>query len=179
MRKISYGGANSLDTYLSGPRGETDWLMWSPEPEAARLMADSWKNVDAVLCGRKTFEAAVRMGAADKTIPGVTGYVFSRTLPDGATGPNMLVREDAAAFVRRLKSQPGKDIILMGGGELARSLFEADLIDEVGMNIHPLLLGDGAPMFQPLSRRINLELAESRTFKNGCVYLRYRVKHAA
>jgi dihydrofolate reductase len=65
----------------------------------------------------------------------------------------------------------------MGGGELARALFEADLIDEVGFNIHPVLLGSGIPAFHPLSRQINLELVMSRTLKNGCVLVTYRVKH--
>ncbi len=65
----------------------------------------------------------------------------------------------------------------MGGGELARSLFEAGLIDEIGFNIHPVLLGAGVPVFHPMSRQIDLELHECRAFKNGCVYVSYRVKH--
>jgi dihydrofolate reductase len=65
----------------------------------------------------------------------------------------------------------------MGGGELARSLFEAGLIDEVGFNIHPVLLGSGIPLFHPMSRQVHLELIERRSFKNGCVYVMYRVKN--
>ena len=76
-----------------------------------------------------------------------------------------------------LKQTEGKDICLMGGGELARSLFEADLIDEIGFNIHPVLLGSGIPLFHPMTRQINLELKECRAFKNGCVLVTYRVKH--
>jgi len=105
----------------------------------------------------------------------VKNYVFSRTLtecPDGVT----VVRDDAAEFVRGLKRQDGKDICLMGGGELARPLFEAGLIDEIGFNIHPVLLGSGIPLFHPMNRQIDLELLECRRFKNGCVYVLYRVK---
>jgi dihydrofolate reductase len=87
------------------------------------------------------------------------------------------VRADAAEFVRHLKQQDGKDICLMGGGEVARALFEAGLIDEIGFNIHPVLLGSGIPLFHPMTRQIDLELRECRAFKNGCVYLTYRVKH--
>ena len=65
----------------------------------------------------------------------------------------------------------------MGGGELARSLFEAGLIDELGFNIHPVLLGAGIPLFHPMSRQINLKLLECKTLKNGCVMVTYRVKH--
>jgi dihydrofolate reductase len=65
----------------------------------------------------------------------------------------------------------------MGGGELARSLFKAGLIDELGFNIHPVLLGSGIPLFHPMSRQINLQLLKCKTLKNGCVMVTYRVKH--
>ena len=65
----------------------------------------------------------------------------------------------------------------MGGGELARPLFEAGLIDRVGFNIHPVLLGSGVPAFHAMTRQIDLELEECRPFKNGCVYVSYRVVH--
>jgi riboflavin biosynthesis pyrimidine reductase len=64
----------------------------------------------------------------------------------------------------------------MGGGELAPALFEAGLIDDVGLNIHPVLLGSGVPLFHPMSRPIELELAECRQIAHGCVYVTYRVK---
>ena len=60
---------------------------------------------------------------------------------------------------------------------MARSLFEADLIDELGFNIHPVLLGSGIPLFHEMKRQINLELLECQPFKNGCVLVKYRVKH--
>ena len=87
-----------------------------------------------------------------------------------------MIRTDAAEFVRELKRQAGRDICVMGGGELARSLFEAGLIDEIGFNVHPVLLGSGIPLFHPMSRQIDLELLECRPFANGCVYVTYRVK---
>jgi dihydrofolate reductase len=106
----------------------------------------------------------------------MTTYVFSRTLPQKSDKGTEIVNGDAAAFVRDLKQRDGRDICLMGGGELARSLFEADLIDEVGLNIHPVLLGSGVPLFLPMNRQIDLELVESRTLKGGCVLVSYRVK---
>ena len=60
---------------------------------------------------------------------------------------------------------------------LAKSLFEADLIDEIGFNIHPVLLGSGIPLFYEMNRQINLELIECKQFKNGCLMASYRVKH--
>ena len=67
----------------------------------------------------------------------------------------------------------------MGGGELAASLLDAQLIDEIGLNIHPVLLGSGIPLFHPLNEQLDLELLECTAFKNGCVLVRYRVKSAA
>jgi dihydrofolate reductase len=63
----------------------------------------------------------------------------------------------------------------MSGGNFARSLLEADLIDEIGINVHPVLLGAGLPLFYEMTRPIDLELLECRQLKNGCVVLRYEV----
>jgi dihydrofolate reductase len=107
---------------------------------------------------------------------GIKTYVFSRTLEPGSHPDVDIVAEDAGAFVRKLKKQKGKDICVMGGGLLAKSLFEARVIDEIGFNIHPVLLGSGIPLFHEMKKQINLELLECRPFKNGCVYVSYRVK---
>jgi dihydrofolate reductase len=173
VRKITFGAANSLDNYLARTDHAVDWLMWGEE--AAAVMADYWKTIDTVLMGRKTYEVALRSGHG--SYPGVQNYVFSRTLKEGSDGGVTIVSADPAEFVRELKQRDGKDICLMGGGELARSLFEAGLIDEIGFNIHPVLLGAGIPLFHPMSRQIDLELLECRAFKNGCVLVSYRVKH--
>jgi dihydrofolate reductase len=176
MRKVTFGGANSLDNYLARPDHAVDWLLWGRE--AAAVMKDYWKTIDTVVMGRKTYEVAVRSGQGGKGYPGVKIYVFSRTLSEGSQDIVTVVRQDAAEFVSDLKEQDGKDICIMGGGELARSLFEAGLIDEIGFNIHPVLLGSGIPLFHPMSRQIDLKLLECKPFKNGCIYVRYRIKHA-
>ena len=175
MRKVTFGGANSLDNYLARSDHAVDWLLWTKE--LSQIMANYWKTIDTVLMGRKTYEVALRMGKGNGGYPGVKTYVFSRTLNKRADGSTTIIAEDAAKFVRKLKKQAGKGICVMGGGELARSLFEAGLIDEIGFNIHPVLLGAGIPLFHPMNHQINLELLECRPFKNGCVYVTYRVKH--
>ena len=174
MRKVTFGGANSLDNYLARPDHAVDWLMWCDE--AAAVMADYWKTIDTILMGRKTYEVALRSGHGGGAYPGMATYVFSRTLPPGSQGGATIVATDAVDFVRDLKGQDGKDICLMGGGELARPLFEAGLVDEIGFNIHPVLLGSGIPLFHSMNRQIDLELLECKIFKNGCVYVSYRVK---
>ena len=139
MRKVTFGGANSLDNYFARPDHAVDWLLWGDE--AAAVTADYWKTIDTVLMGRKTYEVVLRSRPGGGGYPGIKTYVFSRTLREGADGSVTVVSADAAEFVRELKQAAGKDICLMGGGELARSLFEAGLIDEVGFNVHPVLLG--------------------------------------
>ena len=109
--------------------------------------------------------------------PGIKSYVFSRTLKATKREPVEIISSDAVKFVRKLKKQAGKDICVMGGGKLAHSLFEAGLIDEVGFNIHPVLLGSGVPLFYPMKRQIDLELLDCKRFKNGCVCVTYRVKN--
>ena len=176
MRKVTFGGANSFDNYFARKDDAVDWLMWSDE--AAAVMADYWKTIDTVLMGRKTYEVAFKNSKGKHNpYPGIKSYVFSRTLKPRKKDTFEIVSEDAAAFVRKLKSEDGKDICVMGGGDFAKTLFEADLIDEIGFNIHPVLLGSGIPVFHEMSRQVDLELLECRPFKNGCVLVSYRVKH--
>ncbi len=176
MRKITFGGASSLDNFIARTDGAVDWLMWSDE--AGAVMKDYWQKIDTILMGRKTYEVAVGgVEGKSKANPygGIKTYIFSRTLKE-AEGAE-IISENAVEFVRDLKNQDGKEICLMGGGDFAKTLFEAGLIDEIGFNIHPVLLGQGIPLFLEMSRQIDLELIESQTFKNGCVYVLYQVKN--
>ena len=177
MRKVTFGGAPSLDGYFARKDDAVDWLMWSKE--AGAIMQAYWKTIDTIVMGRKTYEAALKMsGGKEKLYSGMQTYVFSRTLKSRKQGPFEIVSSDAVKFLRRLKKADGRDICVMGGGNLARSLFEADLIDEVGFNIHPILLGSGIPLFLEMKRQVNLELLECKPFRNGCVYVSYRVRRA-
>ena len=173
MRKVIYGGACSLDGFLSAGDGALDWLHFSKDVEA--VMKKFWANTDALLFGRKTWEQAG--GAGGGSSNGIRSYLFSRTLEQAPRKGVELVTADAGGFVRALKQQPGKDILVMSGGNFAASLFEAGVIDEVGLNIHPLLLGSGAPAFLDPGARVKLELTECRELDGGCVLVTYRVPH--
>jgi dihydrofolate reductase len=172
MRKVTYGAAVSLDLMIAGPGEAMDWLLWSDD--AARITGASWKGVDTILMGRKTYEFAARSGGGGGDPGGITTYIFSRTMAEAPAGAT-LVRDDAAGFVRALKTEAGGDIILMGGGELGSSLVEAGVVDEIGLNVHPVLLGDGTPFFRPMARRVDLTLVATQPIAKGCVFLRYRV----
>jgi dihydrofolate reductase len=85
------------------------------------------------------------------------------------------VTSDAVEFVRALKQSPGKEICLMSGGDFAQSLLTANLVDEIRLNIHPILLGSGIPTFRDPGHRVKLTLTESRQIDGGCVLASYKV----
>src|SRR5437867_7458149 len=153
MRKVTYGGANSLDNFIARKNDEVDWIMWNKEVSA--ITSKYWKTIDTVVMGRRTYEITAKLGSG--AYPGVKNYVFSRTLKKSRDKRVEIVSEDAAKFLRRLKSKKGKGICVMGGGILAKSLFDADLIDEIGICVHPVLLGSGIPLFHEMKKQINLE----------------------
>jgi dihydrofolate reductase len=175
MRKVTFGVANSLDNFIARNDHSVDWLLWGKE--AAAFMSEFWKKIDTVLWGRKTYEVATKNGTTSLASSGrVKNYVFSRILKGKSDDSVEIISEDAAGFVRKLKRRKGKEICVMGGGELANSLLQAGVIDEIGFNIHPVLLGSGIPLFLPMKRQVNLKLRECRPFKNGCVLVLYDVK---
>lgn len=177
MRKTTYGAACSLDGFITGRDGDIGWIHFSKDVQA--IMAEYWPRIDTILMGRKTWEFAAAAGsggdAGGEMMKGIRSYVFSRTLQRIDAPGVELVTSDAGEFVRKLKAAPGKEICVMGGGELARSLLEAGVIDEVGATIHPILLGRGVPLFRDAGR-IPLTLTEVRQISGGCVYATYAVK---
>jgi dihydrofolate reductase len=175
MRKVTFGVGSSLDNFIAREDHGVDWLTWGPEVGA--ITAAFWKTIDTVVMGRKTYDVARRAGTS--AYAGVRNVVFSRTLAPDPKGAVEIVPDDAAEFVRKLKRAPGKGICVMGGGEVAKSLIEAGLIDEIGLNIHPVLLGKGIPLFHPMDRQVDLELLECRRLKTGCVFVLFRVRHPA
>jgi dihydrofolate reductase len=174
MRTVTFGVACSLDGFIARPDHSVDWLRWNKD---VRAITDAfWKTIDTVVMGRKTYAVAAKSGGGG--YPGVKNFVFSRTLKPSDNPKIEIIADDAAPFVAALKKAKGKSICVMGGGELASDLFNAGLIDEVGLNIHPIVLGSGIPMFPGVRKQIDLELIESRQLEGGCVYVLYRVKGA-
>jgi dihydrofolate reductase len=172
MRTVTYGAACSLDGFITGPDESIDWLRWNDDVQT--IMTAYWKTVDTLVMGRKTWEFAARQGGGPSR-GSMHSYVFSRTLAGIDRSDVTLVNDDPGAFVRELKSQPGRDICVLGGSDLARSLLAAGVVDEVGVNVHPVLLGSGVPLFVDCGRRVSLELKETRAIHGGCVYSTYRV----
>jgi dihydrofolate reductase len=171
MRRIRYAVAVSLDGYIAGPNGEADWIVMDPEIDFGAL----FDQFDTFLLGRRTFEAIGGAGASGQ--PGVQTIVFSRTLRQQDYPNVTIVSKETEETLIDLKSEPGKDIWLFGGGSLFRSLLEARLVDAVEVAVMPVLLGEGIPLLppKPSSERFELKLASSRAYESGIVSLEYSV----
>jgi dihydrofolate reductase len=173
MRRVRYTVAMSLDGYIAGPNGEADWIIMDPDIDFQAL----FEQFDAFLLGRKTFESMGGTGGGRQS--GVQTIVFSRTLRKEDYPNVTIVSENPQQVLADLRSKPGKDIWLFGGGLLFRSLLEARLVDAVEVSVMPVLLGEGIPLLppKPSSERYKLSLASSRAFKTGIVSLEYAVDY--
>lgn len=171
MREIVYRCAISVDGYIARPDGGLDWLT----PEPSYDMGAFFKTIDVGIMGRKTYEAGVKAGGETQLkAGGIDYYVFSRTEPPGKRRFVEWVNETPRTFVEALRAKPGKSIWLVGGGELARTFLEEDLIDRIDIGIKPVLLGAGIPMFPAGFPERKFELIESRSYPKGLVTASYR-----
>jgi dihydrofolate reductase len=169
-RRVRYSVATSLDGYIAGPNGESDWIVMDPDIDFGELFA----QFDAFLMGRKTYEAMAGMSAGGKK--GARTLVFSRTLRQEEHPKVTIVSDDAAGAIAALRAEPGKDIWLFGGGSLFASLLDAGLVDTVEVAIVPVLLGGGLPLLAPPASRAGLRLTEHRVLpSSGIVQLAYAV----
>jgi len=171
MRHVVYSVAMSLDGYIADPQGGYDWIVMDPEIDFDAM----FKRYDAVLMGRKAYDAAKQSGYG---MPKPQVYVFSKTLRQ-ADAPGVTVSSDPEKTVRALKKQKGKDIWLWGGGELFRSVLELGLVDRLEVAIIPVLLGDGLPLLPRTGTRAKLKLTGQKLYKKtGTMILHYEVRRS-
>lgn len=171
MRRIRYQVACSLDGYIASPNDETDWIVAEPEIDFGKL----FDQFDTLLMGRRTYEQTLKL---KDDFWGKRVVVCSRTLRQ-AEHPNVVIVSDAIERnLHELRSEPGKDIWLFGGGELFRSLLELDCVDTVEPAIIPVLVGGGRPFLASPAVRTKLSLTAQRVYPSGIVWVEYTVKPA-
>lgn len=164
MRKIILELAVSVDGYIEGPKGEYDWCFTDQDYGLNEFV----KRVDSLFMGRKSYELVQKDPLPWK---GFTNYVFTTSLENPAEDNVKLVR--SMDEVPSIVKQPGKDIWLFGGAHLVTQFLNADLIDEIRMSVHPIILGGGKLLFQDINQRKTLKLIEAKTYDSGLVQLRY------
>lgn len=190
MRKIILFMHISLDGFVAGPNGETDWMKHDSEAQA--FVQRLHERTDAALFGRVTYEEMASYWPTVLSNPASSQddrnhaewhktsqrIVVSKTLKHVDWENTLIISGNLADEINSLKVQAGKDIWLMGSPTLAQSLIALNLIDEYLLNMSPVILGQGKPLFANIDHKLNLELVESQSYKSGAVNLVYRAKHA-
>jgi dihydrofolate reductase len=171
-RRVRYSVAMSLDGFIAGPGGEADWILMDPEFDFNAL----YGPFDTMVMGRRSFEV-VRGAGGGGAQPGMQVFVVSRTLRQ-EDHPNVTVVDDPERLMAELRSKPGKDVWLWGGGSLFRSFAELGLVDTVEVAVMPVLLGEGVPLLTPPAKRVALKLTGHKLYaQTGIMALEYAVQY--
>ena len=170
MRKVILGLGISLDGYIARPDGAVDFLFMPKDYS----MADFFASIDTAIMGRKTYDVSKAMGGGGGFGGNIKSYVMSRTLPAGEREGLTFTREKPSALVEKIRKQSGKNIWLMGGGELGRDFLKDDLVDALYLGVVLVLLGEGIPLFPSGFPQRNFELVENKTFSKGLIALKYK-----
>ncbi|KAA3604128.1 MAG: dihydrofolate reductase [Calditrichaeota bacterium] len=168
MRKVILYVASSLDNFIASSDGSVDWLFHDSDYGYTEFI----NSIDTVLIGRKTYSQVLEFG--EYPYKSKRSFVFTRqniTKDENVT----FVNEKLSEFVRKLKAQNGKDIWLVGGGEIAKILLNENLVDEIFLSVHPIILGKGIPLFTEINKTLRLKLLKIETFESGLVQLVYKV----
>jgi len=167
MRKVLLNVAVALDGFIAGPNGEYDWCFTDGEDYG---LTEFMHSIDCVVMGRKSYDLVVQYG---EPFPEKKVIVFSRTLTSAPFDNVQVVRDDIPSFVNGLTKKEEKNIWLFGGAAIVDPLFEKNLIDEMHLSIHPIILGEGIPLFKEGVRR-SLELIKSIAYPSGLVQSIYK-----
>jgi len=171
VKRIRYIVAMSVDGYIAGPKGEYDWITMDPEVDFAAL----WAQFDTLIMGRRTYEVA-RPRLGDKAFKGLNVAVVSRTMKPADNPGVVLISDLTRARVQELRDQAAKDIWLMGGGDLFRTLLEMHEVDAVEVSAIPVLLGGGVKLLAGPTARAKLKLTDQKVYRSGRVSLVYDVE---
>lgn len=187
MRKLAVFNMISLDGYFVNANGDMSWAHSdrSNDAEFNEFVQNNAKGGGELVFGRKTYDLMANYWptpAATKNDPVVaegmnnmTKVVFSRTMDKAAWKNTKLVKGDIAEAVRKMKKEHGKDMVIMGSGEIISQLAPEGLIDEYQILVIPIVLGKGRTMFDGMTKTLKLKLTSSRAFKNGNVFLHYEL----
>jgi dihydrofolate reductase len=169
MRNVVLSLGISLDGYIARLDGAVDFLFMPKDYSMAPFFA----TIDTAIMGRKTLDAGLEMSGGSLPRYNMAMYVFSQSKPPGERDGVIFVNDTPASFIGKVRERPGKDIWLMGGGELARAFLDADLVDGLHLGVVPVLLGAGIPLFPSGFPQRDFTLIENKTFSKGLITLTY------
>jgi dihydrofolate reductase len=180
-RRIILDLAVTLDGFIEGKNGELDWCIMDEEMDFTTFL----NQLDTILYGRKSYDlwgqytAEMEQDDSEKEIWDLIHrkekYVFSRT-QKGMDNNATFINDNILEEVNKLKNKPGKDIWLYGGASLITTFINLGLVDEFRLSVHPVILGEGTPLFIDIKQRLNLNMVSTRKFSSGVVQLIYHLK---
>ncbi|MEJ8777196.1 dihydrofolate reductase family protein [Pseudogracilibacillus sp. ICA-222130] len=175
QRRVILDLAVTLDGFIEGKNGEVDWCIMDSEMGFIHFL----NQIDTILYGRKSYDIwgqfTLGNDATDiekemwELVHSKEKYVFSRTQKG-----EFFIGNNIAEEVESLKNKPGKDIWLYGGASLITTFIHLGLVDEFRLSVHPVILGEGKPLFTDIKQRLNLKMIHTRKFSSGVVQLIYR-----
>ncbi|WP_213405144.1 dihydrofolate reductase family protein [Bacillus safensis] len=162
-RKLLFYGAMSIDGYLAREDHRLDWLIGT-EGEEETSYDTFYASVDTLIMGRNTYEQVLQLSPDEFPYERKTCYIMSRTLQDSLEGTH-IIREDVLSFVKKLKNETGRNIWIVGGGGLLQSFIKERLVDELFLQIVPVMIGRGIPLFSPADLESKFSLQEVNQYK--------------
>ncbi len=191
MRKIIVSEFYTLDGLMSDPQDQMDWVTGSFNDEMGKYESDLYDSADTLLLGRTTykiFEGYWPNAASNPaTPPGdiemahkinkITKIVFSHSMEGVEWKNSKLLKEINPEEIVKLKKEKGKNILVVGSASIVQQLTNLGLIDEYHLLVHPVVMGNGKPLFKDIRQKHDLKLLEAKTFHNGVVMLRYTLKN--
>jgi dihydrofolate reductase len=178
VRKVIVSSLASLDGFFETLDKKLDWCL--TDEEFFAYAGEMLRAADTLLFGRTTYElmanywpAAPSDEIADK-MNNLPKLVFSRTLQEVEWNNSRLAKSGPQEEVSKLKSQSGKDLVVLGSATVASSLLQAGQVDEYRVILQPVLLGSGSPLFKDITEGIQLKLISAKAFGSGVVLLSYQ-----
>jgi dihydrofolate reductase len=183
MRKLVVFNMVSLDGFFVDSKGDMSWAH-KHDAEWNAFVNENASGSGVLVFGRITYElmasywptpmALQNSPIVAKGMNDMPKIVFSRTLNKVSWNNTRLVKGDLTAEVRKLKQEPGPNMVILGSGSIVSQLAQQNLIDEYQVALRPIVLGQGRTMFEGVKDKLNLQLTKSRTFGNGTVFTCYQ-----
>jgi dihydrofolate reductase len=182
MPKLVVYNTMSLDGYFTDSNGDMSWAH-KKDPEWQAFVSENASGGGQLVFGRVTYDlmasfwptpfAAQSNPVVVERMNSLPKFVFSRTLEEASWNNTTLLKGDLAAEVRKLKQEPGRNLVIMGSGSIIAQLADTGLIDEYQIVMSPIALGNGRTLFEGAKRKLPMKLTRSRAFGNGNVVLTY------